>query len=120
MGRVIQANQYTSTIEFIGFTQSGSNGISVYSNVDGKDIKGFLSSGDNNQVNVNNILKSNPVNIGDVFMTSGDDKIYPRDLIVGSVFSVHDEDTGTVKNATLNLNYDAKSLKYVYILKGKK
>jgi rod shape-determining protein MreC len=120
LGRVKSVNQFTSVIELISYTKSSSRGVSVMAIDSGKEVRGFLSESDDlNVLNVTDILKSNSLPIGSMFITSGDDRANPRGLVVGTVTSIKEKDTETVKTATIKLDYDLTKLKYVYVLKFK-
>jgi rod shape-determining protein MreC len=117
LGRVSEVYQFTSKVELIGYSKSGSKGVSVFTTQDGKEVKGFLTNDtDQNKLLVQDILKSNPVSKGAIFSTTGDDKIYPRGLVVGTVNSVTEKDTQTAKIASISFDYDISLLSYVYIL----
>ena len=118
-GRIIHVDQFVSTVEFVGETNSGSKGISVFSNKNGQEIKGFVSdTDDKTNITISDILKTNPLSAGDIFQTTGDDKIYPRGLVIGTVNKIDEKDTQSVKNANVVFDYNIDNTKYLYILKS--
>lgn len=63
------------------------------------------------------ILKDNPVVLGDIVVTSGQDDFIPRGLLIGTVDSVRDESSELFKEATLRpvLPYDHHSIVSVVV-----
>lgn len=122
LGRISSVNDFTSTLELIGYSQTPSrHGVSVKSLTEGNEVAGFLTEADDkSSLIVNEILKTNSINPNAIFVTSGADTIYPQGLVVGSVLKVNSSDTQTTKSATLKVDYDTSTLKYVYIMKSNK
>lgn len=111
IGIVREVTPYRSKIELISSPdisisvrdfQSGTEGISL------GQFGTFLK--------VSRILPGEIVNVGDVFITSGRDGIFPPGYIVGEVSSVSTESAETLKEVVLDAIIDLESVTKVFVI----
>ncbi len=110
VGYVFHRSKSIAEVELI--TNSGT-AISVV--IDKKNIRGIAYGTGRNVLDVNYIPYSKKVNVGDIFITSGDDRIYPRGIPVGVVADV--KRSGEIfQKITIIPIVDFSKLEYVFVL----
>ncbi len=110
VGYIIHKNGFCGEVELI--TNSGV-ALSVIN--ERKGIKGIAYGTGKNLLNVNYIPQSEKVEKNDIFITSGDDKMYPKGIPVGIVVSVK-KGEGIFQKVDIIPLVNFSNLEYVYIL----
>ncbi len=110
VGYVLHRGNSIAEVELI--TNSGT-AISVVDKKNG--VKGIAYGTGGNLLNVNYIPYSKKVEVGDIFFTSGDDRLYPADIPVGVVKDV--KRSGEIfQKITIVPLVNFSKLRYVFIL----
>ncbi len=63
-----------------------------------------------------NVLQKEPLTVGDIFVTSGRDGVFPRGLFVGHVTHIYAEPTEPLKSARVVPLIDLERLHHVFVL----
>lgn len=77
-------------------------------------LENDLSTAENRQCLMSNILKDADIEPGDVIVTSGQSGLFPEGLIVGTVKDVYNDPNGLVKHALIEPAEDCFSITSVY------
>ncbi len=77
-------------------------------------LENDLSTAENRQCLMSNILKDADIEPGDVIVTSGQSGLFPEGLIIGTVKEVYNDPNGLVKHALIEPAEDCFSITSVY------
>lgn len=83
VGRIVQVNLWTSTVQLITDPLSG-----VGARLANSRATGLVSGGSAAALSLSYISTRTEVTVGEAIVTSGEDGIYPADLIIGHVTSI--------------------------------
>lgn len=112
VGRIVQVSQRSSQVQLITDVESGVGVIFEKSRVHGV-AKG---TGNRQQLDVDYVVNEENISLGEVVRTSGEDQIYPKDLLVGTVTSVQ-SGKNIFKNITVAPAARVPRLEEVLVLK---
>lgn len=96
MGVVYEVSDTTAEVALITSTL-----IKIQGQVVGADTMGVLSGQFGTSVQMEFILKNQPIAEGDVVVTNGEDRYVPRNLVIGTVQKISDDSSDLFKSATV-------------------
>lgn len=111
LGEVVEVNKTTCIVRLINSPDTIISAQSVDNNAKGV-VKGDFSVG----LIMNDIPRGSTIDIGESIITSSENEILQKGLIIGEVVSVNDKDSLTTKSAELKIIPDLKNLSEVFIL----
>ncbi|HRN86914.1 MAG TPA: rod shape-determining protein MreC [Candidatus Dojkabacteria bacterium] len=111
LGEIVEVNRINSIARLINSPDTIISAISMENNAKGV-IKGDFSIG----LVMNEIPRGSTINVGESVITSSENEILQKGLVVGEVVEVNDNDSLTTKSAVLKIIPDLKNLDEVFIL----
>lgn len=111
MGKVSQISDDFAAVSLIA---EKNNKVSVRS--ERTETSGVLSGLAGSSLLMDLIEKSSDLEIGDLILTSGLDGIYPRDLIVGRVARISENEGGIFKQAYITASYSGFKSTLVFVI----
>jgi len=114
VGIVRDVTSHRSRIELISSPNLSISVIDFHTGTEGISLGQFGTF-----LKVSRVLPGEVVNVGDVFMTSGRDGVFPPGYIVGEVSSVSSESAETLKEVILDATLDIENLDKVFVITSK-
>lgn len=111
LGEIVDVNKTNSIARLINSPDTVISAISLDNNAKGV-VKGDFSIG----LVMTDIPRGSTINVGENVITSSENEILQKGLIIGEVVSVEDNDSLTTKSAELKIIPDLKNLNEVFIL----
>lgn len=111
LGEVVEVSKTTSIVRLINSPDTIISALSLDNNAKGV-VKGDFSIG----LIMNEIPRGSTINIGESIITSSENEILQKGLIIGEVVTIDDKDSLTTKSAELKIIPDLKNLSEVFIL----
>jgi len=81
-------------------------------------VHGLLRGLGAGRVELRNILKDEPVTVGEAVVTSGEDQVYPKGLPIGTVWAIQPSTDGVFKTAQVKLAANLGELEQVLVVTG--
>jgi len=81
-------------------------------------VQGLLRGLGAGRVELRNVLKDEPLAVGDAIITSGEDQVYPKGLPIGTVAAIQASTDGVFKTAQVNLAANLGELEQVLVVTG--
>lgn len=110
IGKIFATSQKTSRVQLLWDPDAK---VSVKTN---KNVRGLLTGSFGNKLLLSKILQKEQLNNLDVVLTSGEEGIYPANLIVGKVDEVSSRQEDVYKQATVVPLISYEKLNYVFVL----
>lgn len=111
LGEVTEVNKSTSIVRLINSPETMLSAISITNNAKGV-VRGDFSKG----LIMTDIPRGSTIDIGENVITSPENPIFQKGLIVGEVISVVDSDSLATKSAEIKIIPDMRDLSEVFII----
>lgn len=111
IGEVTEVNNTTSIVRLINSPETMISAISIRNNAKGV-VRGDFSKG----LIMTDIPRGSTIDIGEIVITSPENPVFQKGLIVGEVISVIDSDSLATKSAEVKIIPDIRNLREVFII----
>src|SRR5215813_13178087 len=108
VGRVIQSSNFFSIVQLIADSQSA-----VGVMLESTRRQGIVKGTGNRDLDLDYIDDDNEIKQGDKFLTSGQDRVYPKGIPVGVITSISDTRRGYIKTVQIRPTADLGRLEEV-------
>jgi cell shape-determining protein MreC len=112
LGQIVEVNKTNSIVRLINSPDTVIPALSIDNNAKGV-VKGDFSIG----LIMTDIPRGSTINKGESILTSSENEIIQKGLILGEVVSIEDSDSLTTKSAELKIIPDLRNLSEVFILR---
>ena len=117
MGCVDVVEETQSLVRTVLDNSIGIGAIDSYTQTSGQISSNTLTLAQQDRCRMNNIKRENAISSGDIIITSGVGKGYPRGLIIGTVEEVLQETDGISNYAIIKPAADIRNVRNVMVIK---
>lgn len=114
-GKIVEVNKNFSKVMLISNKSSAVN-VEISSFDESAPVQALLRGNGGTQVNLDLIPINEEIKEGNTLVTSSLDKIFPKNLLVGTISKIQKDDQKPFQQAEVNPFFDIKSSDYLFVI----